>query len=298
MSEHAGEDAVDPAVLDGSAAEWANERAAALDLEVDEFLERLLLAYRAAESGDLPDSTDEDELEALETKLAEVETEMDTLIEDVRERVVQVKKEADAKAPQDHDHQGLEVEIEETRTAVEDLEASVEGVRTDLDQGFDNFQEILEYLLSRTDEMAENVGTVGSAVVELREKLDTIAAREHWRRTADRLKTIAAKRGVRTARCETCDSKIDVALLAGASCPACDATFRDLDANPGFFGTSYLLTGSRPALEGPSDTPTADEVEAVVSAEAERVEQSRHEDWFAGVESTGDTSESDTDADE
>ena len=34
------------------------------------------------------------------------------------------------------------------------------------------------------------------------------------------------------------------------TCPSCGETFNNLDANPGFFGTSTLETGRQPALEG------------------------------------------------
>ena len=291
MSEQAGDDAVEPAVRDGPVAEWTHERAEELDLEPHEFVERVLGAYKRAEAGEDFDPTPVEELDAVRSELSELESTVESLIEDVRERVIQVKRETDEKAPADHDHPDVAERIETTEASVESLEESVESVRTRLDRGFDNYEEILEYLLSRTDDLTATLETVGTAVLELEKKVDTIAAREHRRTQADRLQKTAAKHGVRTAKCESCQTKVEVALLSEPACPSCEATFRDLEPNPGFFGTSKLLTGSRPALEGPSETPATDELASVIAATAEAADRSRREDWFDADDSSEASSE-------
>ncbi|MFW5965560.1 MAG: hypothetical protein ACOCP3_02285, partial [Halodesulfurarchaeum sp.] len=44
----------------------------------------------------------------LEDRVNALEAELDEKIQDVRERVIQVKREADGKAPADHEHESLE----------------------------------------------------------------------------------------------------------------------------------------------------------------------------------------------
>lgn len=133
--------------------------------------------------------------------------------------------------------------------------------------------------MERTADLSEDMETLGKAIVSLRETMEEVTSREQSRNLADRLKTIAAKRGVRTAKCEECGSKIDLGLLSSASCPVCDASFQDIDPDPGFFGRSTLETDSRPALEAPSDGPDPDEIASVASGET-RSEAPDREGWF------------------
>jgi outer membrane murein-binding lipoprotein Lpp len=295
MAGHAGEDAVESAIEDGSAAEWAVRRADELDLEPHEFLERIMAAYRAAEAEGIDAQTDEEAVERLEARVEGLESDVDELIEDVRERVIQVKRETDGKADLDHDHESLEADIDSLESEIESLEAAVEAMDDRLDGGFENFEEILDYLLTRTDELSGDVQTLGNAVISLRETVEQVTAREQARARADRLKRKAAKHGVSTAKCESCGAKVDLALLSQPSCPACDETFQELEPNPGFFGSSTLETGTRPALVAPSDIPDTDDIESLAAGE-DRSRPDRS-DWF-GDETTGgadETEEADTD---
>src|SRR6056297_199348 len=79
-------------------AEWIEAQAAERGVPPEEFAGQLLSAVRSvAEDGD-------GDAPATAADLASVEREFDEKIQDVRERVVQVKREADEKAPADHDH--------------------------------------------------------------------------------------------------------------------------------------------------------------------------------------------------
>ncbi len=297
MAEQAGDDALESALEDGSAAEWAAERAAELDLEPHEFLERIMLAYRAAEVGmdaDPAVGVEADALEELRTDIEALEDDLDEMIQDVRDRVIQVKRETDAKAPLEHTHPNLADTVERLQGEMEALTERTETTEERLDGGFENFEEILSVLVDRTDEIAEDMETLGEAMVAMKETLETVTAREQGRARADRLKRKGAKHGVRSAKCEECDSKVDLGLLSSASCPTCDATFQDLDPNPGFFSTSTLETGVRPALEAPSDVPSADEIESVATG-SERATIPDSEDWFVGQERPASTADEDDD---
>ncbi|MFB6109883.1 MAG: hypothetical protein ABEJ60_03285 [Halodesulfurarchaeum sp.] len=194
----------------------------------------------------------------LRDRLEELEASTEEKIEDLRERVVQVKRETDEKAPAEHDHDQLAARLTALESDLESVQAALERTDDRLEGGFENFEEILETLLDRTDGLEGDVRTLGQALRGLRETLDTVAEREQRRARADHLKDTAAARGVRTAACEDCNTKVDVALLSDATCPSCGAAFHTLDANPGFFGRSVLETGERPALEGETASPQAD----------------------------------------
>lgn len=189
-------------------------------------------------------------LEELASEVQALESSVESDIQDVRERVVQVKREADTKAPRDHGHERLEGKLAELESETEATREALERTDSRMEGGFENFEEILESLLDRTKTLESDLDTLGQALKSIRQTLDTVAAREQRRARADHLKASAADSGVRTAKCEACRSTIDIALLSDATCPSCGETFHTLDANPGFFGTSILETGDRPALEG------------------------------------------------
>ncbi len=198
----------------------------------------------------------ESQLEDLKSRLETLEESVEADIQDLRDRVVQVKRETDSKAPADHTHEQLEQrldqQLEQLQDDLEDTQADLSATNARLEGGFENFEEILESLMNRTETLETDVETLGTALQTMRRTLDSIGEREQQRARADHLKRTAAKRGVRTAKCADCNSKLDVALLSTATCPNCEARFHTLDANPGFFGTSILETGERPALEGGS----------------------------------------------
>ena len=101
--------------------EWLAERADSGERSREELLALAVDFYRFLASRDevAPDAEDIPEvpaiverLDALDADVAALSDAVDEKIEDVRERVIQVKREADGKAPADHDHPELaEVEI-------------------------------------------------------------------------------------------------------------------------------------------------------------------------------------------
>lgn len=266
-------DAVDGVALEGAAAAWLESRADELGLDEEELLHRILEAHREGEEsldGEsvVTEATLEERLDAIESDLEAVEsalaadveaaeTEFDEKIDDVRERVIQVKRETDQKAPRDHDHPELADRLETTASALkgveerhEDLAVAVENLRERVDAGFDNFEEVLSYLRDETDSLDRKTTTLASAVLSMRESVASVAAAEAHRERAEQLQREANLAGVTEAKCAECEQAVTVAQLAAPECPFCGAVFEGVEPKSSWFGSHTLLTGSTPALEG------------------------------------------------
>jgi chromosome segregation ATPase len=235
--------------------EWVEQRAAERDTDPATVLARAVSIYRAldAEAED-PHETHLDaldsELESLDERVSAVESDVDDKIEDVRERIVQVKRETDAKAPRDHDHPALEDRLDAAARAAAESEEAVETLSKRLDKGFENYEEILEYLTDTTDDLDEKANALASAIVDVRGELQRISAAEHDRQAVDDLQTAANRHGARTAACGDCGATVDLGLLSRPRCPHCEATFVDFEPSSGFFSSATLTTGDHLALEG------------------------------------------------
>jgi chromosome segregation ATPase len=269
-------DAVDGVALEGAAAAWLESRADELGLEEEQLLNRIIAAHREAEQATdaeplVTESTLEDRLDALESELEEMEAtlqadvdaaeaEFAEKIEDIRDRVIQVKREADQKAPTDHDHPDLLDRLETTAEATKeveerqaDLEADVEDLSESVDAGFENFEEVLSYLRDETDALNRRTTTLASAVLTMRETVASVAAAAAHRERAEQLHREANLAGVKDAICGDCEQSVTVAQLASPECPFCGAVFEGVEPKSGWFGSHTLLTGSSPAIEGGDD---------------------------------------------
>jgi len=245
--------------------DWVERKAAERDTDPETILARAAAVYRTLDAeADDPSETRLDELDAelddVVDRVAAVEDDLDEKIDDVRERVVQIKRETDAKAPGDHGHPNLEDRVDAAGRAAADADAKVDDLADRLDRGFENYEEILEYLTDATDDLDQKADTLASAVVDLRAELQRVAAAEHDRQAVDDLRTAANRHGERTASCGDCDATVDLGLLARARCPHCEATFVDFDPSSGFFSSATLQTGDHPALtDGTDDSSVLDD---------------------------------------
>lgn len=306
-------DAVESASLEGPAAAWLAERAQELDVSTEKLLERVVAAYRVAEAEADDVTADvvteqelDDRLAAVEADIVELDDDVAGKIQDVRDRVIQVKREADAKAPTDHDHPELTDDVAAARDAVADVEAEVVDVAETVaalsdraDAGFDNFEDVLGYLRDETDDLDRKLTTLAAAVLGMRESVASLAAADARRRQTDRLKRAANEKHVREAECEACESKLTVSLLTTPECPACGATFEGVEANPGWFGTHRLLAGSAPALEaGAVDADAGDEEWLGTDAETLESMASGDQDDDAGPEVVDSAAVTETPSDE
>ena len=267
---------------------WLDDEADQLGVSRAELLRRLLAAHRtvAEENGTLeallddvasPQGPDSDEIaeqfSTLERSQADLEADFHQKIDDVRERVVQIKRETDRKASTDHDHADLREQAERTagnlaqlRAEIQSLQAATAEVREEVDTGFENYEDVLEYLTDATDDLEEKLTVLAGAVLEVRDRTATVATRESARQAAGKLARQANKLGVRTARCEECGRRVDIGLLARPECPHCAVTFSDVE-DGGWFRPATLVVGDVPALEGASV-----ELDAELEAIADDVE--------------------------
>jgi predicted nucleic acid-binding Zn-ribbon protein len=268
----AGEDVGEPSGADDSLEGWLDAKAEELGVNREELLARL-------RNGDAPEAVDGEAFAALqrefgerlsetreefETQLAEVEAdladaeqEFDEKIQDVRERVVQVKRETDGKAPADHDHPDLRDQTESVadradRLAdeLDALSETVEELDEQVQTGFENYEDVLEYLTDATDDLEARLATLAEVTVELRDQTRTLTARHAARAAADELAHLANRRGVESAKCGHCGETVHIGLLAEPKCPHCASTFNDVEPKQGLFGSAKLVVGDPPALEG------------------------------------------------
>jgi len=264
--------------------EWLTEQATEMNRSREDVVRELVGAYRSMASGDDVDVlsaddvdafVDEDALEAyveqatFEDALGEHREEFEALLEDVRKRVVQVKREADAKAPADHDHEALEERVDALAADVTSTSEAVEAVEDDLATGFENFEDVLEYLTETTDDLEGKTGTLARVLVDVRSEVEQLRVQQSRRAEAEALQLAANREGVRTAKCGECESSVDVSLLSTPECPHCASTFSDVEKRSGLFASDRLVTGDPPALPGEADGDLSEELAEELVEEAE-----------------------------
>lgn len=237
--------------------EWLTEKADALGTTQSDILARAVAAYRLVdEGGDELDARLESDVENLrervddfESRLSDAEDDFDEKLADVRNRVVQVKREADEKAPRDHDHPDLESRVNRVLQHVGELDQSVTDVRNRVDEGFENYEEVLEYLRDETDELDEKTTRLAQAVLETRERVRRLEETRAELLAVREIQRAANRNGETSATCDSCGSRVTIGLLSKPTCPHCEATITDFTPSTGFFGSATLHTGDRPALE-------------------------------------------------
>jgi chromosome segregation ATPase len=274
--------------------EWLTKHARELDVDEEEVLVQVLASYRTiteldtdldAESlldsepdadvveemvrsivrdrlDDIAAAVEErlDDGSELDSELDRVEQDFQTKLDDVRERVIQVKKEADGKASRDHDHEafdGFEERLDDLESSlqvlragledrIEELEAELEAVERD-DEGDP------ESVEERLDDVEQKLRTVAWVVSDLRDAHDTDSGTDE---TVAHLKRTAARENVDRAQCENCGNAVQVSLLTEPECPHCEAAVTEVVPSPGFFGRSRLSVAKQ--LEAGEEEPDRD----------------------------------------
>lgn len=279
--------------LPGEIDEWLDTKAAELDVERQTVVVQLLAAYRAAGEFDdeqaervLTDGVEDEvrdvvaeripdiaaaveeqidggaDVEAVENSLTaevdRVEADFREKLEEVRERVIQVKRETDEKADVDHTHPefgelaGLSKEVDELGDRVNDLSAAVSAAGDEREAIVDDVADLKD-LDDRVANAEEKLRTVAWVVSDLR---DTVEAERGQSRAIDRLTQSAAQADIDRAICDNCDDPVDIALLSEPTCPHCDATFGDVQAPSGLFGKPRLTVAKQ--LESGEDDDETD----------------------------------------
>jgi len=255
----AGVDAVPDAVR-----EWLGAVAAERGQTEAELLQSLLADGTPASPGSPADGR----------ALAHLEADVDEMVADLRERVIQVKREVDEKAESDHVHRDLRTSMEQLGRELGGVEARLDALDDRLAAGFENYEEILTYLTERSDELTAKIGRLASVVVDLRERVGESARDSVRRTTLTHLTDVANRHGVQKATCEDCGETVVIGLLVQPRCPHCDSGFSTLEPKTGFFQTSVLHTGRLPALESPGTAGAGeDPLQSMVEA-AEQVASS------------------------
>ncbi|QLG61493.1 CopG family transcriptional regulator [Halorarum salinum] len=248
--------------------EWVGSRAAETGRTQAEVLARATTAYRllSEHGGELPPVGGDGSEEAggslagfdaavgdLDDRVAAVEDHLEAMIDDVRSRIVQVKRETDGKADADHDHPDLRRSAETAEVLgddVEDLRADLDALESTFEEGFANYEEVLGYLTDAAEDLEVKADTLASVLATVRTRLGNLEAREARARAAAELKDEANRLGVGTATCGACSSPVRLGLLSAPECPTCGGTFEEVEPPAGFFGSATLTVGRRPALEG------------------------------------------------
>ena len=176
----------------------------------------------------------------LSNRIDTVESEFDEKIGDVRERVIQVKKEADKKAPAEHSHDELDA-IPELEATVADLRTELDALRSEFDEHVPGNQEELADAEQRLDEMQDRLQTIAWVVSDLRDAQESSGGLQ----AVERIKRAAAKANIERANCENCGEGVTLSLLTDPECPHCSATVTNVEPSSGWFGNPRLLTAAQ-----------------------------------------------------
>jgi rubrerythrin len=204
----------------------------------------------------LGETTDQLEtaVESLSTEVETLETEVDEDVEDLRERLVRLYRDAEQKAEADHTHPDLAERLDEVDAnarAVADRLDGLEDRVESIDDTVAGIEDRLDALAAADDDAADKLSRVASAVVRTQRRLRAIEGE----RAADRLDDIldaANRNGVQTADCDGCGHTVRLSLLSSAECPHCESRFAGLDPADRFYRRSRLTVDDRPALSGDS----------------------------------------------
>jgi predicted Zn-ribbon and HTH transcriptional regulator len=250
------------AALPEDVVEWLERRATETGTEPDELLRDAVLAYQVVEAqGDRPGDEETaldlaglaEQTATLADRLDALEADLDSKVDDLRARVVQVKRETDAKAPADHSHPDLAPSTP-SRETVDRLEADLETLSDKVDAGFENFERVLTYLDDDAAERDERIETLARVFLSLRSRVESLEAAVAEREAVDDLATQANQLDVTAATCEDCGSTVHIGLLASPRCPHCETPFDGVDPARHFFVSATLRTGEPPALEGDAES--------------------------------------------
>jgi myosin heavy subunit len=186
--------------------------------------------------------------EQVQDTVQELESDFMAKVEDVRERVIQVKQETDGKAPADHDHPDLAADVEAVEATLADLQTEVQDLQEGLDTRIGDLEATSEDVEETLSNVQERLRTIAYVVNDLREQ-NTL---ENKRASSvEGIKRTAAEHDIDRARCSVCGEGVDIALMTDPECPHCDATVTSLRPSEGFFGKAELVKAQ--GIEAPED---------------------------------------------
>jgi len=176
----------------------------------------------------------------LGNRIETAESEFQEKLDDVRNRVIQVKKETDRKAPADHTHEEFD-DVAALTEQVEQVETELRELRATVGEDLPEHEKRLDEIETTLSEVEDRLQTVAWVTSDLRESIESgggLAA-------VERIKRAAAKADVSSAKCENCSNSVNLALLTDPECPHCSATVNNIDPNPGWFRSPRLTVASQ-----------------------------------------------------
>lgn len=227
-----------------------DELDAAVAAAVDEMLaERVDSTVRDR----LPDITDAVE-SRVEGRLKDVEDDFAGKLTDVRERVVQLKRELDGKAPADHEAfetvAQLDESVAELNRELVDVRDEFEDDLTAQTERVDDFETRFDEFERRLEDTEEKLKRVAWVVNDLR---DNQGGRDAHQKAVDRIKRAAAQEGISSASCQNCGEKVEIGLLTDPQCPHCNSTVSDVQPEGGIIRKKASLVTAAQLEAGPTD---------------------------------------------
>lgn len=248
--------------------DWLDEQADRHGESQAAFCRRVLRAAHAVSDADAGAAVaDRDDLDSLRGQLDAQREEFIDHVEDVRERVIQVKRELDSRAPADHDHEGYAdaATVESIATDVEALERDLSGVAAELetvsegsDIDLEPVEAAIEAIGAELETISERSTILASAVLDLRDTRAELLEGSRRRAAVERLQRDANRRGIASAQCEACGSSVDLSLLTEPTCPHCETAVTDVERRTSILGSHTLVTGDPRALPGDVETDGPD----------------------------------------
>ena len=178
----------------------------------------------------------------------------------------------------------LDDELVEIRSRLSELETDLTGRIAEesttreafeawIETEFDNIEDVLEHLLSTTDNLEYRLG---SAIDSHREQLEPLEAAQVEREQLRELKNEAIEKGVDTGECDNCGETVDLSLLPAPRCPSCDQRFTGVtDSSWWPFDSATLETApARRAQTDHSWGDTAEQQTQTASRDSNQTDQS------------------------
>jgi len=170
----------------------------------------------------LPDITDAVE-SRLDNRFATIDENFQGKITDVRERVVQLKREIDAKAPADHAAfetvEKLDTELQELNRELVSVRDDVEDTVADQSSRVDDIEQRFDAVEQRLEDTEDKLKRVAWVVSDLREDQ---GGRDAHQKAVNRIKRAAAQEGITSASCQSCGESVEIGLLADPQCEFID----------------------------------------------------------------------------
>lgn len=240
--------------------EWIDRIAESEGLSREEVVEQLVSSYWTLKEMHGLMEHSEEGIESEELPLDVDRVFADSVSEDIggiTERLDRLE-EALSTAEETDDTGELAAQLEmlgQRITAVEEkLTRRQDSLKSRFDEEFDNLGTILEYLLDSTDELDERINSLAAE-----QSVDQEHRNEQERLVE--LKRLASRLGIRSAKCEYCDTTIEIALLPTPDCPQCDRRFTDIQPSSGWFGfgSNVLRVTEEPYLDDGTDAEPNEE---------------------------------------